>query len=177
VNNRVSWPVYALLLLLGCCVLSACNSQPTQHAQSGQCPQDRATEYAPAPVASQSNPLPVNAENLEAGEKLYQKTAKPLACAECHGENGDGNGPMANMFEPAPRNFTCSEVVGGLADGQFFWIIKNGSIGTSMPAFEKLTDEQIWQITIYLRSLEVQDEAIKNSQSGKAKTETKQAAL
>lgn len=176
-TNRVTLPVCSLPFLLGCCFLTACNSQPTQHAQSGQCPQDRTTEYAPALIASQSNPLSTNAENIEAGEKLYQKSAQPLACVECHGKNGDGNGPMANMFEPSPRNFTCSEVVGGLPDGQFFWIIKNGSIGTSMPAFDQLTDEQIWQITIYLRSLEIKDESVKNRRSGIEKTGTEQAAL
>jgi hypothetical protein len=33
------------------------------------------------------------------------------------------------------------------------WIIKNGSPGTAMPPFDYLTDEEIWQLVIYLRSL------------------------
>ncbi len=145
--------IFPVLFVYGCLV--ACNSQPTQQARSGQCPQTRTTEFAPASIAGKVNPLLNNEENREAGEELYQKSAAPVACAECHGEKGGGNGIMAEMFEPAPRNFTCSEVVTDLPDGQFFWIIKNGSIGTSMPAFINLTDKQIWQLTLYLRSFEV----------------------
>ena len=119
----------------------------------------------------------MNEKNINASKKLYQDSAAPLACAKCHGEDGDGNGVMAYMFEPAPRNFTCSEVVSGLPDGQFFWIIKNGSIGTSMPASSKLTDEQIWQLTLYLRSFEIKPEPVKNSQSNAKQIITRQAAL
>lgn len=153
-KSRISLPRYALPLLAACVLLPACNSQPSQQLQSGQCPQDRTTEFAPASVASLVNPLPANEENIDAGEDLYQSSAKPLACVECHGEDGDGNGPMANMFEPAPRNFTCEGNLEALSEGQFFWIIKNGSIGTSMPAFDKLSDKEIWQLTLYLRSFQ-----------------------
>jgi len=144
--------IYLLPVFVSSIMMQSCNSQPVQQAQSGQCPQNRTTEMAPAARASQLNPLTVNEDNVTAGEKLYHKTAKPLACVECHGDKGDGNGRMAKMFEPAPRNFTCSEVVAKLPDGQLFWIIRNGSIGTSMPAFDDLTDEQIWQLTLYIRS-------------------------
>lgn len=153
-KSRIFRSSHALLLISSCSLLIACNSQPVQDAQIGMCPQDRHTEMAPAKAASMSNPLNKNDKNIEAGEKLYQSTAKPLACVECHGENGDGNGPMANMFEPAPRNFTCSDVVATIPDGQLYWVIKNGSIGTSMPAFDKLSDNEIWQLTLYIRSLE-----------------------
>lgn len=156
-------PRNALLVIVACIMLQACNSQPSHQAQSGQCPQDRATEFAPAAIASLDNPLQASTKNIDAGKELYQSEAKPLACAECHGENGDGNGPMASMFEPAPRNFTCNNNAADLSEGQFFWIIKNGSIGTSMPAFEKLTDKEIWQLTMYLRSFQPKPAAIKHS--------------
>lgn len=190
-KNR-DFPTVAILpLLFTCSFLLACNSQPSKQAQSGQCPQERTTEYAPASLASQANPLLASTENItdniKAGEKLYQKAVKPVACVECHGEDGDGNGRMASMFEPAPRNFTCSEIVGTLPDGQLFWIIKNGSIGTSMPAFDNLTDEQIWQITMYLRSFDSSYVPVQHSQPehgepesgqpGNATAETEQAAL
>lgn len=143
-------------LLLTCMItagITGCNTSSSQQSQAGQCPQQRHTEMAPASIAALKNPLQANEKNISAGEDLFTKTAKPVACMQCHGDRGDGNGPMANMFDPAPRNFTCSEVVSSLPDGQFFWIIKNGSIGTSMPAFDKLSDEQVWQLTLYIRSL------------------------
>ena len=156
-------PRNALLVIVACFALQACNSQPSHQAQSGQCPQDRTTEFAPAAIASLNNPLQASTKNIDAGKELYQSAAKPLACAECHGEDGNGDGPMASMFEPAPRNFTCNNIVATLPEGQFFWIIKNGSIGTSMPAFDKLTDKEIWQLTMYLRSFQPKQTSIKHS--------------
>ena len=153
-KNRHHNFVYLLTAIIGSCLLMACNSNSSQQNLQAQCPQSRATEMAPAAVASLINPLANDETNIEAGENLYQDTAKPVACAQCHGDVGDGNGIMANMFEPAPRNFTCAETNSPLPDGQYFWIIKNGSIGTSMPAFNKLSDKQIWQLTMYLRSFE-----------------------
>jgi mono/diheme cytochrome c family protein len=119
---------------------------------AGLCPQPRDTEFAPAAVASQTNPLQVTAENLAEGKQLYNSGVQPVACVQCHGSKGNGNGRMAHMFNPAPRNFTCHETVAGIPEGQYYWIIKNGSYGTSMPAFDKLSDEQIWQLTMYVRS-------------------------
>jgi hypothetical protein len=40
-----------------------------------------------------------------------------------------------------------------ISDGQLFWIIKNGSKGTSMPPYSKLSDRKIWQLIQYIRSL------------------------
>jgi mono/diheme cytochrome c family protein len=62
-------------------------------------------------------------------------------------------GPLAGQFDPRPRNFACKETVNGIPDGQLFWIVRNGSPGTSMPDFRGLRDEQIWQIVLYLRAL------------------------
>jgi mono/diheme cytochrome c family protein len=40
-----------------------------------------------------------------------------------------------------------------ISDGQMFWVVKNGSPGTGMNAYKNLTDEQVWQIILYLRTL------------------------
>jgi hypothetical protein len=38
-------------------------------------------------------------------------------------------------------------------EGEIFWVIKNGSVGTSMVGFGgQLTDEEIWSIIQYERS-------------------------
>jgi mono/diheme cytochrome c family protein len=132
-------------------MISACASSSDKTAGTGLCPQPRDTEYAPAEIASKTNPLAYNTDNLAAGKQLYNGKVKPVACVECHGKYGDGNGVMASMFAPPPRNFTCVKTVAGIPDGQFYWIIKNGSVGTSMPAFDKLTDDQIWQLVMYIR--------------------------
>jgi len=120
---------------------------------SGVCPQPRKTKRAPGKFRNMQNPLPQNAQNVKAGATLFQETAKPLACMNCHGIQGDGQGPMGAALSPAPRNFTCGETMKKLLDGQLFWIIKNGSPGTGMMAFSGMPDNQIWQLIQYIRSL------------------------
>jgi len=65
-------------------------------------------------------------------------------CATCHGEKGDGKGPRAYFINPKPRDF--------LLDGSrlvynrptLFKAISKGSLGTEMPAWDKvLTPQQI----------------------------------
>jgi len=122
-------------------------------AASGVCPQPRNTAAAPEEYLKMTNPLPASAANVKAGKTLFLQTATPLACAQCHGEKGDGQGIMADALVPPPRNFTCGQTMKDLSDGQLFWIIKNGSFGTGMMAFAGLPDESIWQMVQYMRTL------------------------
>ncbi len=70
---------------------------------SGICPQPRKTKRAPGKFRKMTNPLPENAANIKAGESLFQQTAQPLACLNCHGVKGDGQGPMGAALNPRPR--------------------------------------------------------------------------
>ncbi len=118
----------------------------------GICPQTRTTAQAPNEIESLKNPLESTRENLDRGESLYQRTAEPTACKVCHGPTGNGFGMMAQGLSPMPRNFSCNETMSKITDGQMFWIIKNGSPGTGMPAFKLfLSDEEIWQLILYIR--------------------------
>jgi mono/diheme cytochrome c family protein len=119
----------------------------------GVCPQARTTKKAPADFLKRTNPLPATGAHVQAGKKLYAETAKPLACMNCHGQQGDGAGPIGAALVPPPRNFTCGATMKDITDGQLFWVIKNGSQGTGMMAFPGLSDEEVWQIIHYLRSL------------------------
>ena len=118
----------------------------------GECPQPRFTGRAPLEIYRLTNPLVSDKQNLKAGKHIYEKQTQP-PCASCHGVHGDGKGVMASMFNPPPRNFACSETINGIPDGQLFWIIKNGSPGTSMPDHSGLTNEQLWQLVLYIREL------------------------
>lgn len=119
----------------------------------GVCPQPRKTAKAPAKFQSMTNPLPASTGHIKAGETLFQQTAKPLVCAQCHGAQGDGNGMLGAALVPPPRNFTCGSVMGEISDGQLYWVIKNGSQGTGMMAFPGLSDEEVWQVIHYIRTL------------------------
>ena len=117
----------------------------------GICPQTRTAPPAPKKFAQKKNPFASNAENFIKGESLYQWTAEPNPCKTCHGPEGNGLGMMAHGLQAMPRNFTCSETMKEISDGQMFWIIRNGSGGTGMPAFKFLTDDEIWKLILYIR--------------------------
>ena len=121
--------------------------------QEGTCVQLRKTAKAPDEILAKTNPLPASAGTIQAGKILFLKTAQPVACAMCHGEQGDGKGFMGAALVPPPRNFTCGAMMKDIPDGQLFWIIRNGSPGTGMMSFAALDDNQVWQLIQYVRSL------------------------
>lgn len=123
----------------------------SSQAFADDCGQKRKTLKAPGKLYKQANPLKATSENISAGEKIYLKAAKPLACVQCHGVEGKGDGKIAKGMKPNPRNFSCQAMMKGIPDGQLFWVIKNGSKGTGMMGFKTLKDDQIWQVVTYIR--------------------------
>ena len=116
-----------------------------------QCPQKRTTPAAPAKYLELKNPLEVTAKRLKKGELLYLKKAQPIQCVHCHGARGDGTGDLGLQANPPARNFTCTETMKNVLDGQMFWAIKNGIEGTAMPAYSDFADWQIWVSIHYVR--------------------------
>ena len=123
------------------------------HMGKGSCPQVRFTVSAPDEFLKLKNPLKSDSINLFAGESLFHTDAQPTACKICHGSTGNGMGMMAPGLNPPPRNFSCSETMKNISDGQMFWVVKNGSPDTGMVAYKSLSDVQVWQIILYLRTL------------------------
>ena len=120
------------------------------------CPQVRGTEPPPEDFAHYfvfKNPLQPNEENIEIGRKLFHRDAKPIACETCHGFKGDGFGVIFQRMKPYPRDFTCYQTMKDVEDGQLFWVIQQGSHGTRMKAFYKLSEKEIWHLILYIRSL------------------------
>ena len=122
-------------------------------AWAKECHQDRRTQKAPTSFLSKTSPMRQEPRHIKKGKVLSHIKAKPIACKQCHGMKGDGNGAIAFNMNPKPRNFTCKATMGEIPDGQLFWVIKNGSKGTSMPSYKHLPDEKVWQLIQYIRSL------------------------
>ena len=65
-------------------------------------------------------------------------------CASCHGIDGTGNGPAAEMLNPKPRNYTDAKWQASITDDQIKEIILKGgqAMGKSpvMPAQPALKD-------------------------------------
>ncbi|TDK66672.1 cytochrome c [Sapientia aquatica] len=75
-------------------------------------------------------------------------------CVTCHGMNADGNGRAAKLYNPRPANLRTTDK----PDAYISMIVKKGGefMGRSpkMPPWgEELTDEQIHDVTSYVRSL------------------------
>jgi len=95
------------------------------------------------------NPLPTTEENIHAGQRNFSSY-----CMVCHGLDGQNTGvPFAQKMSP-PVPLLTSPAVQGYSDGQLKWVIDNGIFPSGMPASKgTLTDEEIWQIVVYLRHL------------------------
>lgn len=96
------------------------------------------------------NPLVATAEIIEKGKALYEGKGM---CINCHGASGHGDGPAAANLIPPPRVFRSHGFWQHRTEGEIFWVIKNGSPGTSMISFGGLlSDEEIWTVMQYERS-------------------------
>jgi mono/diheme cytochrome c family protein len=92
------------------------------------------------------NPLLPSAAAIASARLIYLDK-----CAQCHGETGKGDGPEGKMYDPAPGNLTDAKHMTALTDGELFYQISQGR--KPMPAFKKrLTEEQRWQLVLFVRS-------------------------
>jgi len=69
-----------------------------------------------------------------------EATYKAL-CLRCHGEKGDGLGPIAPHLDPAPRDFTKDAFMNSKPEARLLASVRQGVAGTSMPAWGKLLDD------------------------------------
>jgi mono/diheme cytochrome c family protein len=96
------------------------------------------------------NPYPAAAKFIHDGGRLYQ-----LHCATCHGSKGLGDGEAGRDLRPLPAFLANTIKRRRSVDGYFLWTISDGGaqFGTAMPEYKKiLTDQQIWQIVVYIRA-------------------------
>ena len=101
--------------------------------------------------SSMKNTLVMNEENLHSGKLLYDEN-----CSSCHGSSGCGDGQEGKELNPRPAKIANISKMPMATDGYLFWTISEGGapIQTAMPAFKSsLTEEEIWEIIIYLRDM------------------------
>lgn len=101
----------------------------------------------PPPVKKIQNPLKPTEDNLRMGEVAFEKF-----CASCHGSSGKGDGTKAKDLDSDPGDFTHPNFK-QVSDGTLFFMINEGK--DEMKAFKKkMSDKQIWQTILYMRTLE-----------------------
>jgi cytochrome c oxidase cbb3-type subunit 2 len=81
-------------------------------------------------------------------------------CAGCHGPNGDGRGPAADMLIVKPRDFTKgifkfrSTPSGQLpTTGDLYRTITDGAYGTAMPAWNLLSERERYAVIEFIKTL------------------------
>ena len=103
----------------------------------------------PDDAATVPNPFADDDESTATGAELYA-----LNCAVCHGETGEGDGPVASGLETAPADLHEGHVQ-ALSDGALFYIISHGKPETPMPAWEDMLDEdERWHVVNFLRTFQ-----------------------
>lgn len=103
--------------------------------------------YIPG-LGAPDNPIVSDDISVERGRVLFS-----VNCAQCHGPNGEGNGPISPfLVNKKPANLT-SQATQDKNDGTLFLTISTGIPG-AMPALnENLTVRDRWDVVNYLRTL------------------------
>ncbi len=152
-TSRMGWAA----LIVAALVLTACGSSATStSAPSGSADSSGGTHVTnraepPADYASKVNPFAGKADAVTAGKAIFSNN-----CATCHGDSGKGDGPSASVLNPKPGNLTYTAQEAN--DAYIHWIVSEGGdaakLSNVMPSFKgTLSDDQIWQVTSFVKSL------------------------
>jgi mono/diheme cytochrome c family protein len=113
-------------------------------------PQSPATPDKPMPAdaATLVNPVKSTPESQAHAKMVYG-----MDCAMCHGTKGDGKGDLVADMHLTMKDLTDPATLKDMSDGQIFYIIKNGK-GQMPVEGDRAKDEGIWNLVLYVRSLE-----------------------
>ncbi len=117
---------------------------------------ERAPAPPPAPADTRDTPSDQNAA-VEADAKVG-KADYQVYCASCHGETGEGDGPVAQALSPKPARYSDGAYMNPLTDTYLFKVIKFGgaAVGKSSmmaPLGGSLSDQQIRNVIAFIRTL------------------------
>jgi len=140
-----------LALLAASCGRSESTGAPAAVPAPTQAPAaPAAPAAAPAPAAPAHEPGSADASR---GAPLYAQY-----CANCHGPQGAGDGPMAQSLDPKPAHHNDGATMNALSNDHLFKVVKEGgaAVGKSpmmAPWGGTLSDAQIWDVVAYVRTL------------------------
>jgi mono/diheme cytochrome c family protein len=99
-------------------------------------------------VGAPENPVQADDVSISRGETLFT-----INCIMCHGETGEGNGPVSGLIANKPANLTL-DVTQNKSDGSLFLTLTNGVDGRMPPMVENLTVRDRWDVVNYIRTLQ-----------------------
>ena len=108
-----------------------------------------------AVLAALAWPALLASQDAERGREIYRQW-----CVECHGVEGEGDGPAASRMLPPPRDFAGARYQvrttpsGQLpTDEDLHGVIRDGLPGTAMPGWPNLSRSEREDVIAYLKSL------------------------
>ena len=157
------------LLLLGCAATAwsfpwdkDMVDQPSAKPQKSPAPADPGAvpitggETLPAPTTEQGmfdakeaaasvpNPVPATPESVARGKDLFE-----ITCIVCHGAEGRGDGPVAEVLDPSPVDLNDAYTQ-DQADGQIFFTLTRGR--GIMPFYrDALSQQERWDVINYVK--------------------------
>jgi mono/diheme cytochrome c family protein len=96
-------------------------------------------------MSSLPNPTAPNPASILNGRKYYQ-----INCAVCHGDTGNGDGPVTKFNLPVPSLLTAT--ARSRTDGYLYGIIRNGR--GLMPTYNRIESMDRWDVVNYVRGLQ-----------------------
>ncbi|MEO6908689.1 MAG: cytochrome c [Abditibacteriaceae bacterium] len=100
-------------------------------------------------------PFPITNEVLLRGQERYD-----IYCVPCHGRTGYGDGMVVRRGFSAPPSYHQARLRNAPV-GHFFDVITNG-FGAMYPYGDRITPEDRWAITAYIRALQLSQDATMN---------------
>lgn len=92
-------------------------------------------------------PATVTPAAVASGAELYERF-----CTECHGPNGEGDGPVADSLD-GPRPANLRRAAKRYSDDELYARITYGA--KDMPTWgEFMTDEEIWNVVYHVESFD-----------------------
>lgn len=93
-----------------------------------------------------TNPISADEVSVQRGKVLYT-----IHCRPCHGENGHGDGPLADYFDRTPENLTSPQITAEFDGSVYLTIVL--SFGQMPSLAENLTPRERWDVVNYVRTL------------------------
>jgi mono/diheme cytochrome c family protein len=162
--------VFTVLSIFGCIILlftydiikiewpSFMEIQPSYRQMENPLPVPESSIPVEGPVTipglgAPENPMPGDEASIIRGRELYA-----INCKMCHGDTGEGTGPVAPfLIKFKPANLTSS-VVQSKSDGSIFLTITNGIQGAMPPLNENFTVSERWDVVNFVRTLKQSEE-------------------
>ena len=93
------------------------------------------------------NPTPPSDASLANGRMFYQ-----INCAVCHGDRGDGRGPITKPAYTFPPITLIAGTALDRSDGYIYGMIRNGR--GLMPSYNRIEEMDRWDVVNYVRGLQ-----------------------